>query len=518
VRYCPACGRPVGAVAGASARAQAARRATPAVHPPAVGSPAATGHTPAPGLGPPPAAGDRVSGDDFFEAVGTTHSQVEAEVAGSGSEGRPPRRALFGGLAVAAALVIIAVVAGGSSDPGADASATSRATSTTASSTTEARRTTTTRSVTTAPRETTPTQPPVHVPWLPELPGVELVMGTRDGDVLRVDLASGRTSVLRTGIANFGSNVSPDAARVIGEHLVISDGPSPRVLDLRTAEVFDLDIEGVDGGICGVHGSEAPDRVWLQPCGENGQPGEMIEFSLTDRNVTATVPIPPDAEYLVGYAPGVGAVLQAAGGIYVVDRDGAVTRRSTGRILGLVGDTVLRRECDDALLCANTLVDLATGDERSLTIDPALSDRVDGIPGWGGPSGSHVRALVWMTGDGGQGFMAVLDVESGAISPLPEEHDFAPYDDNGQPVWTTDGQWLFDRSGRGVWAFHVADGRLVELDDVPGTRLWGVVAGAQPVPVPQAAASPVTLVDTEPVDLDVTFGTLTRRTATPIVG
>jgi hypothetical protein len=44
-----------------------------------------------------------------------------------------------------------------------------------------------------------------------------------------------------------------------------------------------------------------------------------------------------------------------------------------------------------------------------------------------------------------------------------------------EPVWSPDGEWLFDRSGDLLWTLHMADDRVLELDDLPANRLFGVV-------------------------------------------
>jgi hypothetical protein len=366
--------------------------------------------------------------------------------------------------------VIVAVVAGGSSDPGADAAATS--TTARATTSTNERRTTTSRTSTTDPPETQPTAPAVHEPWLPDQPGLQLVMGASGGQVLRVDLATGRTQLVRAG---YGIAGTPDAAQVIAGRLLVSNGAPLQFIDLGSGEVVDVEVDGIYGSGCGAFPSDTPDRMWLARCGDGGPPTSLVEYSFVDRGPTAELALPAGYEYIAGWAPGLGFVLQAAGGIYVLGTDGTVTRPATGRVNGVIGDFALRRECDEALRCSVTLIDLGTSEERPVTFDERLAGPSPEIqyPFSVSPAGNY--ALVWVQLDAGRGQPALLDVTAGRVVPLPVDGDITD-GDGTQPVWSRDGRWLFGRAHGDVWAVDLADGRSVELEDLPGTRLFGAVS------------------------------------------
>jgi hypothetical protein len=425
----------------------------------------------APSRGSTGSAASAGSGVEALEPV-AGESQAEAESVGGGPGDGRPRLMLVVGLAVAAALVIVAVVAGGSSDPDPDAGAATSS-SAAASTTTTTRRPTTTRVPVTVPPETQPTQPPTHEPWVPDAPGLELVMGGSDGQILRVDLATGRSRVVGTGLT-LGQN--PDATQVVAGRLLIPRflGPTQlRFMDLLTGELVDIDVDDTQGGNCGIFRSDDPDRVWISRCDDIGRPRELVEYSFRERTPTATIALPEDHEGVLGYAPGLGAVLAAAGEIYLVDANG-VTHVASGTVLGVVGDTVLRRECDAQLVCTVDLLDLSDGQARAVAVDPALGGDPQQIQYMPSASPAGPNALAWVQRPDRIGAIGVLDAEAGTVVPVADGRDVAPFEGD-LPTWSPDGEWLFGRRRGDVWAYHVDDRRLVELDDMPGNQIIGVL-------------------------------------------
>jgi hypothetical protein len=365
-------------------------------------------------------------------------------------------------------VVVIAVVAGGSSGSGDTAvgSSTSTSGAPTTTTTTEARRTTTTdREPTTATTAAAP-----HGPYLDSAAGVQLVMSASGGRLLTVDLTTGAVDELASALGIAGT---PNAAQVIGDFMLLNDSGPLEAVSLVDGSRHPIDVEGVANGSCGTWPSGS-DRVWLAPPCE-GPPARVIEYSLTEQRITAVQDMPRGFDYIAGYVPDLGFVVQAAGGIYVVGPDGAASKIGTGQMQGMAGRSAVRRNCDERLICGVTLFDVVTGEERPLQMPADLPFDAANLSSYYGfgltPSPTANRALVMIYGPSDP-VVGVLDVAAATIQLIPDDFRI-----NGDETvaWSRDGEWLFVQSrGSRTRAYHPADGTAVRFDDLPGDRLLGV--------------------------------------------
>jgi hypothetical protein len=300
------------------------------------------------------------------------------------------------------------------------------------------------------------------VPYLAGASGTELVL--RAGErVVRVDLASGRTTSVATGEARFeGTN-----SMVVGDRLLVTGGV------LRSLPLVDGDGRAqaapLPGGwaLCGWVPDPVGERVWALPCTGWAQGASVVEYSLGRLVETARRTLPAGVEVVGGYLPGSGFVVEAGGGIYRVGDDGGAVRVATGRVLTAVGTAVATSDCDEHLVCSSDVVDVGTGTVRPLVVPPGFDVRlVDALASIPSPSGDRSVIVSY----GGRPVLAVVDVATATVSVLPSEVDvFGTW----SAAWSRDGRWLFVQGADDVWAWRVGDGAPVRLAGLPGDRLLG---------------------------------------------
>jgi hypothetical protein len=416
----------------------------------------------------------REAGPDLVPTDGA-HAAESVVEPGSGGGPAGPRLAVLAALAVIVALVVVAVVTGGGSDDGSGEAASSTTAATPAatagtSTGTDApdpsRRITTTTAVAT-------TRAPG--PYLAPAQGVELVFAGRERTLLTVDLGTGATGVIGTPIDVSGP---AGGVQLVGEHVIVVAGP-PWTVSLVDGSVDPLEVDVLEDGVCGLVPGDAG-RVWFNACGGLTDL-LMVEYSLADHAETNRIQLPTAAESAPGHAPGLGLYVLAPGGVFVVPPGAAPYRVETGRFVAAVGTQVLVLACDEGFTCGARLTDVATGSSRPVTV------AVDGVlSGYFTPFGSLAaaggRTLLRVYGPEGS-TVAVLDVETATVTPLPEGTFLGPDD---AVVWSPDGEWLFLQSTGGrVDAYHVDDGTMVEIDDLPRGRLLAArTVGAAPEPQP----------------------------------
>jgi hypothetical protein len=383
-------------------------------------------------------------------------------VDGPGRGGAPGP--LLAGLAAVALVVLVAVVAGGSSGSGEEAAAPSTTPSSAASTTAADRPTTSARATTTT------AEPAPHGPYLPAAAGLRLVTGGSGGRVMAVDLATGELVQVAAGIGVPGQ---PRASRIVGDHLLVTQLSPVDVVSLTDGRAFALDAGEVPSGTCGVWTGASPDRVWFAPCSEGGAaPRRVLEYSLGEQRVTGAVELPEGYDFIGGFVPGAGFVLQAASAIFVVGPEG-VGRVASGDLLSVVDSSILRRDCDEALRCRVTLLDLATGEERELALAEGLAD-VPIVPGafvdGGATGGSRAVAYVY-DGRADAPGMALLDVAAATLRPMPAVVDLGG---GATSAWSRDGEWLVTQFRSGPTHVYHPSTEEIWMFDLPGDRLLGV--------------------------------------------
>jgi hypothetical protein len=197
--------------------------------------------------------------------------------------------------------------------------------------------------------------------------------------------------------------------------------------------------------------SAVPDRVWLIDC--DGAP-EGREVDLTGAE-HASVRLPAGSG-AVG-AIGAGLLVGTPHGVYLAGEDG-LRRVSTGEYVGADGDLAAFLSCDDRYVCA-----LEVGDPLSGAMQVVAPPAGMLFAPWPRATFSpdHRSVAVALTDPtGGTASLAVVDVATGAVSPV-EEAQLAP--GYFSAAWSPDNRWLFFVGSSGVTA-HRLGGATAELD------------------------------------------------------
>jgi hypothetical protein len=135
--------------------------------------------------------------------------------------------------------------------------------------------------------------------------------------------------------------------------------------------------------------------------------------------------------------PGGGIIVEASGGSYTVNGDGA-SKVVDGTLLALDGERAVARTCDDQLRCGYVVVDRATGLSTPLQTD--LPGRYV-QPYWPvsdatriAPDG-HTIAILWFDESERQ-VLGLLDLEHGTTTVVSDASD-------GTVRWSPDGRFAF---------------------------------------------------------------------------
>lgn len=290
------------------------------------------------------------------------------------------------------------------------------------------------------------------------------VLGTRTGEdvfargpgfVARIELARGVvTRTLLPGLATGGPvSFIPLRADVLVR-------PLDRVLGY---EVPDRHAARVPHGELTLAGPAWPapnaDTVWVD-VGER-----IVLVGPRGRRLGRTLPVPPGAAAIAGWADGRGNLLfETVSGWFDVRADRTV-QVTAGNLVAVGPSRYLVSECRTGI-CSEVLVDRTTG--RRARLGPALD--LVGVPGVISPDGSAAARV-----DPRTSCLVLTDLPTGRDHTLPIQ----PAADPQSLAWDPDGPWLFvaDRTGR----LEAVDSRTLGVVDL--TRLAGG-------PVTQVAVRP----------------------------
>jgi hypothetical protein len=390
----------------------------------------------------------RPTGDDLLSAPGS-EAPAESSWTPPVAASRPRSALIAGGVAAALGLVALGWSLGrGSADSGGSARQPADVAEATAPSTTERRvvpAATLPRARDTGPPATTTTTSIVEDVSIVELgrqllpapTGLELVGLTTDGDLIELDLDTGRYR--RTDVTNrtLSTSMMADAAlSAVGGVVYITSPNDGSTWLVRPGEgpVRAPGLLGDSGAYFGLGllPSDEPGAFWLtryvDPSGaqltlvtpDGERAGVDVELGMLGG------PIGPDGRG--------GVLVASAGGVYRVGRLGA-TRIATGNAVGWGANHVLIAECDDALVCGTVIVDIATGDRTAVAVDG-----VDLQPAyWYGnyPSVSpDGRGLLAWDARGPNPVFSYVDLAAGTATEL--SGGFGQW----SAGWSTDGRFL----------------------------------------------------------------------------
>jgi hypothetical protein len=263
----------------------------------------------------------------------------------------------------------------------------------------------------------------------------------------------------------------PAAARAVREptEIVTLDGDGVlRSLDLPSGFERSIDLELRSGGevtlaerliavrawddddLLLVAPDEAPMVVELDgtPQFVAARPGtDEFRVVLADRNgELSTVSVAPDGQvrslpddqlgpqpWLTTYAPWGDLLVPDAGGVYAVNPAGATRRVTTGAVVAVGPNHLVFRECDEARVCGDVVVD-AGGERRPLTVG------TESLPEWN-RSGSGFARLdptgafaVWVDYRSAGPTTYITDLATGEDEIVEQ----IPNDTGLVPAWTMD--------------------------------------------------------------------------------
>ncbi|MGH9185978.1 MAG: hypothetical protein ACRD0U_09220 [Acidimicrobiales bacterium] len=379
-------------------------------------------------------------------------------VGGPGPGGGLSRRRDAVVLLVVVALVVLglAVAARGG---GADTAAEEQEETTT----TRERRTTTTRRH--PPRRTTTstTRPPG--PLLSEPVGLTLATLGSSGLTL-VDLDTG-AEVARVREAD-GTIVPVDGGVVVtgaGRAVYVNLATPALHVDLGEAQR--------------VFPSDRADRVWLgsgQADGPYSSSLQVREVDLAGQETAASHDVPG---WVVGTA-GSGLLVERFGSVFLSERDGDSRLLLHGQLLGAADDRVVYQSCEALDDCSVRVLDVETGDERTIETAEQLSPDQYYFGAFGNlspisPDGS--RLLVYFPSLSGPPTNAMLDLNTGDTVEVPGP---SPFESGiGGFSWSPGSDRLFGLTGSGsLWAWKLGAAEVESVLLPPGTvrgDWWGLV-------------------------------------------
>lgn len=295
-----------------------------------------------------------------------------------------------------------------------------------------------------------------------DAPAIDLVGLTDDGDVLRIDLASGEYTT-DEGLPLLSA----------GSRLLFADETGVTVASVADVAGFRLDYGAAprptDGDAISGHvfAGPRPGTLWQSP----QLPLGAADFELIDLNgAPLGEQIQVDDAFALGSDGAGGLIVIAVGGNYVATPEGA-TRLTTGELLATGPTTVYARECDEVLTCGVVRIDRDTG-ERSPVDDPTLASAplYQEILQLSGrtvsPDGDVVfvqvspNALAW----------AIVDVAAGVTVEVPGPRDASSV------VWSDDSRFAVYLSGGQLRVYDRAAGALTTVGDMPDLRAFAEAA------------------------------------------
>lgn len=193
---------------------------------------------------------------------------------------------------------------------------------------------------------------------------LEVVGLAVSGDLLRLDLATGRTTT-----QSFVDAPSGPPIVLAGDGWIARPSWDPRDDWLIVRDEGAASTSAMGDALTGF--GHTPDgRFWAFE--DDGAGGRVTEVALDGVPTGREFEVPG---YPEGADPsGAGVVVAAPGGSYVVG-EGASVRVTSGRLISLGRQRALALECDDALTCQHVVIDRATGVRRPITLDRAFGGR-----------------------------------------------------------------------------------------------------------------------------------------------
>ncbi|MEL6891497.1 MAG: hypothetical protein AAFP84_07875 [Actinomycetota bacterium] len=328
----------------------------------------------------------------------------------------------------------------------------------------------------------------------------EVVLVDDDKNAIRtLSLPSGR--VRSTPFDSPGAN-GPQARVVAGDQasLVMTFGRNAFLLP-RIGPLTEVDL-GVEVG--GTFDGASPAGVVETPTGTefivdgwDNSSGENIRIRVgADGAVTSSEPRP--FNNLTPLTTG-GSIVSDAGGVYLVDDDGAARRLTTGQILTLNEPWMLVRECDEAYRCGVAAQSLIGDDRIEYASTETLAD-LNRPFGFG--------ALINLSPDGTR--LSIVPFEDGPTTTQTivwSDGTTHAFELNGRPwettvAWTPDGSGMFVSRPNHALLYVTANGEATELADF--ARVSGLDIRPVDAEILRPIESPSIRADLSgPVDVDL---------------
>lgn len=257
----------------------------------------------------------------------------------------------------------------------------------------------------------------------------EIVIHAGRGQVRRIDVATGGTTVIEADPIDFGS-----PALFAGPDWVMGPNPGGRpTVYFDDGTTSDL---GVGTNLFVMRAGD--ERFWISDDSLSSSATRLTEIAIDGSATGAELEL---AGYPVMPDPLGGIVTYASGGSYIVGPD-ATTRITPGRLLTLGRRKALVHECDENLVCRYYVVDRSTGNSRSLTLDPKLLDNLEFQIGTWLQSGQQLNpdedaVLVTTWSPAGRNGGGVLDLETGEYVEIDASLSNPAMD------WSPDGRFVF---------------------------------------------------------------------------
>lgn len=326
---------------------------------------------------------------------------------------------------------------------------------------------------TTRPPATTtnPTTTTIHVEGWVERPIVvapevaseqdEVVALTTDGQVVRIDVATGTVAGNRVVADGRLSGFGGPALVYAGTDWVLVptfDGEAHAVMVFDDGMRSSVDL----GGWTPMMVDATGDTFWRPRIDRsNGEISAMVEVMVDGTETGVEVDL--GGRYPMAADPLGGFVVAAPGGTYTVGAE-ATTRLTDGRLIATGSRLLVVEECTEQLVCGYFAVDRATGERAVIPLDPSLEDSAPiEAGGWWSvrsPLSPEEDALIvvrWGQGGGGGQTLGVVDLTTG------EYTDIGGVFDTPQAAWSTDGGRVYWLDEGALMVFDRATGESVLL-------------------------------------------------------
>ncbi len=289
---------------------------------------------------------------------------------------------------------------------------------------------------------------------------VEVVALTRDGQVVRIDVATGTTAGGRVAADGRFIQGGPTSVYAGAGWVLVptfdADGRATVLFDDGSRSSIDL------GGWVPVMVGATGDTFWRTDFDEsNGELSELVEVALDGSETGATIDL--GGRYPLLPDPLGGFVVEAPGGMYTVGSD-ATTRLTGGRLVAIGSRRLVVEECTEQLECGVLTVDRSTGERVDVPLDPALNES-PGLEagGWWSvrsplsPDEDALIVIRWdNSGSGGQ-TLGVVDLATGAYTEIGTVYDFP------QAAWSPDSARIYWLDEEDLAVFDRATGESVLL-------------------------------------------------------